>query len=191
MRQWNFPVILQQQQNQSACSDKCSPFTCRCKVCQTHFLSSNCLDRHIKQSHEMKEFKCQHMFCVESFSTQKILDEHFAANHSRKECPHCKKMILETYLTQHIRDRHDVEKRGVVCELCGKVSLNKQMHKAHYQTAHNDSEQLQCDICGRWYGILKLPHIMNLISKYICEYGAYLYVFFRYKNKDSMRAHLK
>lgn len=125
-------------------------FQSRCKVCETHFLSSNCLDRHIKQSHELKEFRCQHMFCVESFNTQGLLDEHFAANHSRTECPHCKKMILDTYITQHIRDRHDVEKRGVICELCGKVSLNKQMHKAHYQTAHDNSEKLQCDICGKW-----------------------------------------
>lgn len=128
-----------------------SPFHSRCKVCEIHFLSPNCLDRHIKQSHEMKEFKCQHLFCVESFTKQQSLDEHFLANHSRKECPHCKKMILETYIAQHIKDRHDVDKRGIICELCGKFSLNKQMHKAHYQTIHNDSEKLQCDICGRWY----------------------------------------
>lgn len=139
-------------------SYKRSTITYRCKVCETHFLSSNCLDRHIKQSHEMKEFKCQHMFCVESFATQEMMDEHFAANHSRVECPHCKKMILESYITQHIRDRHDVEKRGVICELCGKVSLNKQMHKAHHRTAHNDSEKLQCDLCGRWYGKIMISH---------------------------------
>lgn len=126
------------------------PLSIRCKVCEMHFLSSNNLDRHIKQAHELKEFKCQHMFCVDSFATQKLLDEHFAANHSRTECPHCKKMILETYIAQHIRDRHEAEKRGIICELCGKISLNKQTHRTHYQTVHDDSEKLQCDMCGRW-----------------------------------------
>lgn len=124
--------------------------TFQCKVCEMHFLSLNSLERHIKQSHDVKEFKCQHMFCVESFDTRQSLDEHFTANHSRSECPYCKKMILDAYYMQHVRDKHEEEKRGIVCELCGKISLNKHRHTIHFQTAHGETEKLQCDICGQW-----------------------------------------
>lgn len=108
------------------------------------------LERHIKEIHDVKEFKCSYLGCVESFTTQKMLDDHFATNHTRTECPHCKKMILVSYLAQHIKKRHDVDTR-VICDICGKVSVNTHMHIQHYQAAHVVSEKLQCDICGQWY----------------------------------------
>lgn len=113
-----------------------------------HFLAISRLERHIKEMHDVKEFKCSSLRCVESFATQKMLDEHIAQNHTRTECPHCKRMILVSYIAKHIRDRHDVDSR-VICDICGKASVNHQMHTQHYRAAHVISEKLQCDICGQ------------------------------------------
>lgn len=120
----------------------------RCKTCELHFLSYNRLIRHIKEIHELKKFKCDDAKCVDSFDTQKLLDDHIATKHKRAECPHCKKNVLESFLAKHIENRHGTQ--HVVCELCGKVSLNKQMHKEHYKATHEVNERLQCDICSQW-----------------------------------------
>lgn len=114
-----------------------------------HFLTFHRLDRHIKEIHDIKAFKCPYLGCVDSFDTQELLDNHFTQNHTRTECPHCKKMILVSYIAKHIKDRHDVDNR-VVCDMCGKVSVNYHMHAQHYRAAHIVSEKLQCDICGQW-----------------------------------------
>lgn len=113
-----------------------------------HFLSFSRLDRHIKQMHDIKKFKCQHLNCVDSFDTQKMLDDHTASNHTRTECPRCMKLILVSYMEQHIKERHVTDNR-VMCDVCGKVSVNNQMHAQHHRAAHVISEKLMCDICGQ------------------------------------------
>lgn len=113
-----------------------------------HFLTFSRLNRHIKEVHEVKEFKCKEPKCVDSFNTQKLLDDHTVKRHTRVACPICQKMIADKLLTLHIQNMHEAS-NNVCCELCGKVSLNKQTHKAHYQTAHTTVERLQCDICGQ------------------------------------------
>lgn len=126
----------------------------RCETCKMHFLTFHFLNRHQKETHNAKEFKCKEPKCVDSFETQQLLDAHSAKKHSRVECPHCKKKVTDSFLVRHIRDRHGTN--DVVCELCGKVSLNKALHREHHKISH--VERLQCDICGQWYifAIIKL-----------------------------------
>lgn len=119
----------------------------RCKTCDVHFLSFFRLERHTKETHDVKEFKCKEQKCVESFETQQLLDDHMTEKHTRMECPHCKKMIIKIHYEHHLRVRHD-SSNNVCCELCGKVSINKQVHNAHYRAVHEVTARLQCDICG-------------------------------------------
>lgn len=120
----------------------------RCKTCDLHFLSNIRLNRHVKELHDVKQFKCEDSKCVDSFDTQQLLDEHITVKHKRTECQHCNKMVLESFLAKHIENRHGTA--HMICELCGKVSLNKQMHREHYRALHEVVEKLQCDICGQW-----------------------------------------
>lgn len=96
----------------------------------------------------MKQFKCEDSKCVDSFDTQQLLDDHIAVKHKRTDCPHCMKIVLESFLAKHIENRHGTG--HIICELCGKVSLNKQMHKEHFKSIHEITEKLQCDICTQW-----------------------------------------
>lgn len=121
---------------------------CRCQTCELHFLSYNRLNRHIKEVHDVKEFKCSDSKCVDSFDTQQQLDDHNETKHKRSQCPHCDKLVLASFLAKHIENRHGTG--HIICELCGKVSLNKQMHKDHYRVFHEVAQSLQCDICGQW-----------------------------------------
>lgn len=122
----------------------------RCETCKMHFLSFQRLERHVKQTHDAKEFKCRDLTCVDSFETQQLLDAHIATKHKRVECPICKKSFVENGLAAHIRKRHE-KSQSVCCELCGKVSSDKQMHKYHCDSVHKVVQRLQCDICGQWY----------------------------------------
>lgn len=97
--------------------------------------------------HDIRAFRCTDTKCVDSFDTQLLLDIHVEARHKRTECPQCQKSVLERFLSKHIEYRHG--SAHIICELCGKVSLNKQMHKEHYETAHMVMEKLQCDICSQ------------------------------------------
>lgn len=58
-------------------------------------------------------------------------------------------MFAPYYLSEHIRLNHD-ETQRVVCDICGKVSSNMRVHKAHYQLAHVEQQKVQCDICKAW-----------------------------------------
>lgn len=120
----------------------------RCETCELHFLTPSGLDRHIKEIHDVKEFKCDDGKCVDSFDTQQLLDDHIAKKHARVECPHCKKKFLESFIARHIQKIHAAS--DVVCDLCGKVSLNEEIHTAHVKRAHDSRGKCQCDICGRW-----------------------------------------
>lgn len=124
--------------------------TSRCDICKTQFLSFTNLYRHIMKTHNMKEFKCLSRACVESFESQQLLDEHFEAEHKHAQCPHCKAKVLQRYLAGHIQNRHE-KGNNVICETCGKVSLNKHMHLAHVKMNHDTRGKFQCDICGQWY----------------------------------------
>lgn len=126
---------------------KYAPF--RCDICKTHFLSFTNLYRHIMKTHNVKEFKCKSRACVESFETKQLLDEHFQADHIHVQCSHCKAKVLQRYLAEHIQMRHKNE-NNVICETCGKVSLNKHMHLVHVKMNHDVRGKCQCDICGKW-----------------------------------------
>lgn len=94
-------------------------------------------------------FKCTQAKCVESYETQEKLDEHVKQNHTRAECPHCHKMMKLYYLPIHIKLYHDKDQR-IVCDLCGHVSNNINIHKSHHRLVHDIQPKLQCDICKDW-----------------------------------------
>lgn len=155
----------------------------RCDICQTHFLSFANLYRHIMLTHNVKAFKCKSRACVESFESQQLLDEHFEVDHRYAQCPHCPTKVLSRYLVGHIKNRHEKENH-VICETCGKVSLNKHMHLAHVKMDHDTRGKCQCDICGRWY-------VDGLVDALRMAESSIFHFFHRYKNLYTITAHLK
>lgn len=122
-------------------------FIFRCTVCHTHFLSFCRLRRHFKQTHDLKEFKCKYRKCVDSFTTESEMEMHIAQRHKQKECPHCKRLVHESYLAKHVQETHEGD--CMVCELCGKICLNRYTYNWHHRTKHNDIVEMVCDLCKR------------------------------------------
>lgn len=105
----------------------------------------------MKKIHLALEFKCVERKCIDSFDTAEQLNKHINENHARQECLHCNKIIGTALMPRHIKLKHECAHLHVVCDLCGKVSDSKSLHKLHVQSEHDVIHQkVQCDICGLW-----------------------------------------
>lgn len=141
------------------------------------------LRRHQKEKHsEDFVFKCEHYNCGQTFSSNETLKKH-QFKHVKIPCTQCGKLIQTKGMQKHIRQIHGSDEK-IVCDLCGKVSNSIQMHKYHVRSEHEVHERLQCDICKEWFVSIEF-------ISWVIEFSIQIQSFWRYKNKENLRSHMK
>ncbi|XP_065363155.1 zinc finger protein 729-like [Calliphora vicina] len=91
--------------------------------------------------------------CEETTSSFDKLRSHFREKHKTRfyiKC--CERKFYRRYvLVNHIQLHLDPETHK--CEICGKVSANKNNLKLHKKLMHEEIEQLECEVCHKLFNL--------------------------------------
>ena len=119
----------------------------QCNYCQSRFITSNSLAKHIKTMHV--KFICSQ--CSNQFTTQQSLTKHIQTIHEgvKYACSKCNlEFSQQSNLKQHIKSIHEGERYA--CGQCDQQFTSQQYRILHVQAIH-DSVKYACNQCSNQF----------------------------------------
>ena len=123
----------------------------KCNACNTSFVTSKQLDKHIEEKHNQKD--CN--FCEKTFPNKNQLKKHMDRcveyGNTTANCNKCQKTVTRFGLKNHIERCHG-KQDNFSCPKCGQKGSSINKIKKHMEEEHSDrveKNMFSCPKCGQ------------------------------------------
>ena len=117
----------------------------RCEICDRGFFQSSFHTAHMNSHYGIKAFECG--LCGSKYAHSSDLNRHLLTcgeEETPHPCPQCGKVFKsERRMKEHKRYVHDGRVKKYLCNLCGKVCLQRSRYLAHMAKYHQEDSKAE------------------------------------------------